>query len=152
MSEYTAVVTWQRDEQVFTDHRYSRGHEWQFDGGVVVPASSSPHIVPLPYSVEQNVDPEEAFVAALSSCHMLFFLDFAARAGWCVDTYRDQAIGTMARDDEGKTAMTRVVLKPIVTFSGQSPDHSQLSKLHDQAHHSCFLANSVKFPVICDPE
>ncbi|MBB1487191.1 OsmC family protein [Oceanospirillum sediminis] len=147
MAEYNAVVQWQRGDQVFTDNRYSRGHEWQFDGGVTVPASSSPHIVPLPYSVEQNVDPEEAFVAALSSCHMLFFLSYAAQAGFCVDQYTDMAIGTMGADNTGKTVMTSVVLKPDVQFVGKQPDMSQLRALHDKAHHSCFLANSVNFPV-----
>jgi len=147
MAEYNAVVQWQRGDQVFTDNRYSRGHEWQFDGGVTVPASSSPHVVPLPYSVEQNVDPEEAFVAALSSCHMLFFLSYAAQAGFCVDQYTDQAIGTMGPDDTGKTVMTGVVLKPVIQFAGKQPDMSQLRALHDKAHHSCFLANSVNFPV-----
>lgn len=147
MSEYVATVEWNRGEQSFTDNRYSRGHEWHFDGGQTVPASSSPHVVPLPYSVAANVDPEEAFVAALSSCHMLFFLSFAAMEGFCVDHYKDPALGTMAKDESGMTVMTEVRLRPEITFVGDVPSEQQLKGLHDKAHHHCFLANSVKFPV-----
>src|ERR1700752_1483038 len=99
MAEYKATVAWQRDGAKFTDNRYSRGHRWSFDGGVEVPASSSPHVVPLPLSVEAAVDPEEAFVASLSSCHMLFFLSFAAKRGYVVESYRDEAVGTMAKNE-----------------------------------------------------
>lgn len=150
MSEYVATVEWNRGEQSFTDNRYSRGHEWHFDGGQTVPASSSPHVVPLPYSVAANVDPEEAFVAALSSCHMLFFLSFAATDGFCVDHYKDPALGTMAKDESGMTVMTEVRLRPEITFVGDVPSEQQLKALHDKAHHHCFLANSVKFPVVID--
>ena len=106
MSRYSARILWQRGEQVFTDRRYSRAHRLQFDGGVEVPGSSSPQVVPLPYSDAAAVDPEELFVASLSSCHMLWFLDLACRAGWCVDTYDDAAEGVMAKDAEGRLAMT----------------------------------------------
>ena len=150
MSKYVATVEWNRGEQSFTDNRYSRGHEWHFDGGQTVQASSSPHVVPLPYSVEANVDPEEAFVAALSSCHMLFFLSFAATEGFCVDHYKDPALGTMAKDESGMTVMTEVRLRPEITFVGDVPSEQQLKALHDKAHHHCFLANSVKFPVVID--
>ena len=152
MADYSATVLWQRaDDEAFTDNRYSRGHEWQFDGGVTVAASSSPHVVPLPFSVEASVDPEEAFVAALSSCHMLFFLSFAAQQGFVVDTYNDQAVGTMAKNSEGKVAMTRVVLRPAVRFSpDRVPSYTQLEALHHAAHEACFIANSVTTEVVTE--
>src|SRR5512147_586110 len=106
MSLYTAVIAWERSGAVFTDNRYSRGHRWNFDGGVEVPASASPHVVPLPLSVAAAVDPEEAFVAALASCHMLWFLSIAARQGIVVERYRDEAIGVMAKNAQGRLAMT----------------------------------------------
>src|SRR5436305_6059705 len=111
MAEYKAVVEWSRCGEKFTDNRYSRGHRWLFDGGVEVPASSSPHAVPVPLSVAAAVDPEEAFVASLSSCHMLWFLSIAAKRGFVVDSYRDEAVGVMAKDAAGKLAMTRVTLR-----------------------------------------
>ena len=151
MTHHTSTVVWQRDHTAFTDHRYSRRHVWQFDGGAVVSASSSPHVVPLPFSDPAGVDPEEAFVASLSSCHMLWFLDFAARAGWVVESYRDEAVGIMARNDQGQQAMTRVTLHPVVQFAGKQPTLQQLQDLHHQAHASCFIANSVKTEVLCEP-
>ncbi|RCU50844.1 MULTISPECIES: OsmC family protein [Corallincola] len=145
MSEYSATISWQkRPEETFIDNRYSRAHEWQFDGGVTVPASSSPHVVPLPYSVEANVDPEEAFIAALSSCHMLFFLSLAAKKRWLVTSYIDHAIGVMATNSDGKIAMTEVTLQPAVRFADKQPPAEQLEALHHQAHELCFIANSVK--------
>jgi organic hydroperoxide reductase OsmC/OhrA len=131
------------DGEAFTDKRYSRGHRWLFDGGVEVPASASPHIVPLPYSVAENVDPEEAFVAALASCHMLFYLDFAARRGLVVDRYEDAAEGFLEKAEDGKLAMTRVVLKPRVTYGGPAPERTVEESLHHQSHEACFLARSV---------
>src|ERR1041385_55953 len=116
--EYRAEVIWSRDGAVFTDNRYSRGHRWRFDGGVEVPASSSSHVVPLPLSVAAAVDPEEAFVASLSSCHMLWFLSIAARRGFVVESYRDDAVGVLAKDEGGKLTMTRVTLRPDVRFGG----------------------------------
>jgi nicotinamidase-related amidase/organic hydroperoxide reductase OsmC/OhrA len=142
MTEFTAQITWARDGAVFTDNRYSRGHSWRFDGGLVVPASASPHVVPLPYSVAENVDPEEAFVAALSSCHMLFFLSLAAGAGFVVDRYEDDASGEMARV-EGRTRVTKVTLAPRVEYAGQAPSAAVEDALHHKAHEACFLANSV---------
>lgn len=150
MSEYTATVCWERDGQPFTDNRYSRAHRWQFDGGLEVPASASPHIVPLPMSVEQNVDPEEAFIAALSSCHMLFFLSFAAAEGYVVDTYRDQALGTMGKDENNRRCITRVALRPAIEFSGIAPTAEMLQVLHDKSHHHCFIANSVKTEIVIE--
>jgi len=147
----SAQIEWCRsDDEAFTDNRYSRGHQWQFDGGLNVPASSSAHIVPLPYSVAEHVDPEEAFIAALSSCHMLFFLSFAARDGWCVDWYRDNAIGTMGRNAEGREAMTEVRLRPCAEFAGVAPSREQLEALHHRSHEACFIANSVTTKVVTD--
>ena len=152
MSEYTATVRWRRDEhEAYTDNRYSRGHEWLFDGGVKVPASASPHVVPLPYSVEANVDPEEAFVASLSSCHMLFFLSIAARNKFVIDEYLDQAIGFMEKDADDKMSMTRVSLRPRIKFSGdRQPDRAKLEEMHHQSHEECFIANSVKTDVVTE--
>lgn len=149
MSQYGATVKWQRQpSEVFHDNQYSRGHEWQFDGGVTVPASASPHIVPSPLSVAENVDPEEAMIAALSSCHMLVFLSIAAKKRYVVESYEDQAIGTLAPNQEGKTALTQVVLRPKVIFSGEKqPSVEMLEKMHHQSHENCFIANSVKTEV-----
>lgn len=150
MADYLATVHWQRQQQTFTDNKYSRGHDWIFDGGVTVPASSSPHVVPLPYSVETHVDPEEAFVASLSSCHMLFFLSLAVSAGFCVDDYRDEAAGTMGKDSDGNIAMLRVSLRPQIQFSGTQPNAEQIAHLHHLAHQRCFIANSVKTEVVVE--
>lgn len=146
MGEYTATVRWSRGDCEFADDKYSRGHEWVFDGGTTVPASASPQIVPLPLSVEENVDPEEAFVASLSSCHMLFFLSLAERRGVVVDNYTDHAVGYMAKDADGKIAMTRVVLRPQASYAAP-PDRAVIEALHHRAHELCFIANSVKSDV-----
>lgn len=151
MSEYSSTILWQRNGQSFADNRYSRGHVWQFDGGLEVPASSSPHVVPLPLSVAENVDPEEAFVAALSSCHMLFFLAIAAKRGFVVDRYRDEALGVMEKNADGRMAMTRVTLRPQIEFSGdRQPTRDQLERIHHQSHEQCFIANSVKTEVVTE--
>ena len=151
MSEYVATIRWRRGDQNFTDNRYSRGHEWVFDGGMTVAASASPDIVPLPMSVAENIDPEEAFVASLSSCHMLFFLDIAAKSGYVVDEYTDAAIGCMKKNTEGKTAITKVVLRPNAIFSGERiPDPGKVERMHHRAHEFCFIANSVKTEVITE--
>jgi organic hydroperoxide reductase OsmC/OhrA len=151
VSDYTATVLWRRDGARFTDNRYSRGHRWQFDGGVEVPASSSPHVVRLPLSVEAAVDPEEAFVASLSSCHMLFFLSIAAKRGFVVDEYRDAALGTMAKNAAGKMAMTVVTLRPAVVFAGKAPASAEIEAMHHEAHDQCFIASSVRTEVRCEP-
>jgi organic hydroperoxide reductase OsmC/OhrA len=152
MSTYTATIRWERGEQPFTDNRYSRGHAWLFDGGVEVPGSSSPHSVPLPYSQARAVDPEEAFVASLSSCHMLWFLSIAAKRGFCVDRYVDDAQGVLAKDDSGKFAMTEVTLRPRVDFVGTPlPTREEIESMHHKAHIECFIANSVKTEVRCEP-
>ena len=152
MAEYQATIDWERNGAAFVDNRYSRGHHWEFDGGVRVPASASPHAVPLPYSVAAAVDPEEAFVAALSSCHMLWFLSLAAKQGYVVEQYRDTAVGTVGRDGDGRLAMLDVTLRPLVTFSGpKQPTAEEVAELHHAAHAQCFIANSVKTRVHCEP-
>ncbi|MEJ2052282.1 MAG: OsmC family protein [Calditrichaceae bacterium] len=146
MSKYNVTVKWTRDpSEKFTDNKYSRGHQWIFDGGIIVPASSSPHIVPLPYSIEGNVDPEESFVASLSSCHMLFFLSIAAKNKFIIEKYIDAASGILEKNNEGNLAMTKVILRPDITFSGTNrPDREKLKLMHDESHEKCFIANSVK--------
>lgn len=152
MASYSASIHWQRGDAVFTDNRYSRTHTWAFDGGVTVPASSSPHVVPEPLSDPRAVDPEEAFIAALSSCHMLFFLSLAARRGFVVDRYEDDALGTLAKNAAGKLVMTDVTLRPRVTFSGPTqPDAAAISSLHEAAHEQCFIAHSVRSDVRIEP-
>ena len=150
--EYRATIHWTRGTAVFTDKRYSRGHTWRFDGGVEVPASSSPQVVRVPLSVEAAVDPEEALVASLSSCHMLFFLAFAAAGGWRVDDYSDEALGVMGKNAAGRIAMVRVSLTPRVAFSGERlPARAEILELHTQAHEECYIANSVTTDVRCEP-
>jgi organic hydroperoxide reductase OsmC/OhrA len=145
MPAHTASVIWTRAADArFTDNRYSRAHRWEFDGGAVVAASSAPSVVPVPLSDPAGVDPEEAFVASLSSCHMLWFLFFAARGGFVVESYRDEAAGHMEKTADGGQWMARVVLRPRITFSGPAPDAAALAAMHEQAHHACFIANSVK--------
>jgi organic hydroperoxide reductase OsmC/OhrA len=152
MATYRATISWRRNGAVFTDNRYSREHSWAFDGGTEIRASASPHVVPLPFSVEDAVDPEEAFVASLSSCHMLWFLSLAAKAGFAVDRYSDVAEGVMAKNAEGKLAMTKVTLRPDVTFAGERlPSESEINALHHKAHDECFIANSVRTEVLCKP-
>ncbi len=152
MSTYTATIGWTRGEAAFTDRKFSRAHAWEFDGGARVHASASPHVVRVPLSDPTGVDPEEAFVAALSSCHMLWFLDLAAQAGIVVDSYRDQAIGTLEKNAEGRQAMTKVVLHPDIRFAeGTAPDPERLRDLHDRAHHLCYIANSVRTEVTVEP-
>lgn len=152
MAVYQAAVRWERGDQVFTDNRYSRAHTWSFDGGVEVAASSSPHVVPVPYSDLNAVDPEEAFVASLSSCHMLWFLSIAAKRGWRIDSYVDEAVGVMEKDAAGRLAMTRVTLRPKAAFSASwGPTEAEIRGMHDEAHESCYIANSVKTQVRCEP-
>jgi organic hydroperoxide reductase OsmC/OhrA len=145
MSEHQAQIRWQRrPEERFVDSRYSRAHTWEFDGGLTVPASSALSAVPLPYSKAENVDPEEALVAALSSCHMLTFLYLAAKEKLVVDSYEDLARGTMGRNSHGRMAVTAVQLNPRIRFSGaRSPTQADIDRLHHAAHEECFIANSV---------
>jgi organic hydroperoxide reductase OsmC/OhrA len=149
MSEHIATVCWENRQEIFIDDRYSREHTWTFDGGLEVRASASPHVVPVPYSNPARVDPEEAFVAALSSCHMLFFLAIAAKKQFIVERYQDRAIGIMDKNEAGKLAITAIHLHPDITFRGDRlPTSAQISAMHEQAHHQCFLANSVKTNII----
>jgi len=152
VSSYQAVVEWGRNGAKFTDNRYSRGHRWRFDGGVEIPASASPHVVPLPMSVQAAVDPEEALVASLSSCHMLFYLSIAAGRGYVIDRYRDEAEGQMTMSEGGKLAMTRVTLHPDVQYGGEKrPTREEEDAMHHEAHDECFIARSVKTDVRCEP-
>jgi organic hydroperoxide reductase OsmC/OhrA len=152
MSDHHASVRWARGDQPFTDARYSRAHTWAFDGGATIHASSSPDHVPLPYSDPSAVDPEEAFVAALSSCHMLVFLYLAAKRGLSVDAYDDEPLGRVTRDTDGQLALTRVVLRPrVVASPGTTLTAEALAKLHDEAHHGCFLARALRAELVVEP-
>jgi organic hydroperoxide reductase OsmC/OhrA len=152
VAEHTATIEWQRGDARFVDNRYSRAHTWSFDGGARVPGWASPHAVRPPRSDPAAVDPEEAFVASLSSCHMLWFLSIAAGKAFCVDRYSDAATGTMARNAAGRMAMTRVVLRPRIAFSGDTrPSAEEIAAMHHEAHEACFIANSVITEVVCEP-
>jgi len=149
---YCVDIRWQRSDPASPDHRYSRAHVWAFDGGTEVPASSSPHVVPAPYSDPKAVDPEEAFVASLASCHMLWFLSLAAQRGYRAERYIDHAVGIMEKNEAGRLAITRVTLRPEAHFSGErTPTEAELKALHHAAHEACFIANSVKTLVECHP-
>jgi organic hydroperoxide reductase OsmC/OhrA len=155
MSTYTAETIWQRGDasrEDFLANRYSRRHLLRFDGGIDVPGSSSPSVVPLPFSDAHAVDPEEAFVSSLSSCHMLWFLSLAADRGLCVDRYVDAATGVMKKNASGRVAITQVTLHPTVDFSGErQPSRGEIEELHHAAHEACFIASSVKTEVRCEP-
>jgi organic hydroperoxide reductase OsmC/OhrA len=152
MTTYTATIRWTRDPETdFARGQYSRAHSWEFDGGVTVPASPSPHVVPQPWSDTSAVDPEEAFVASLASCHMLFFVDLARRAGFVVDSYVDQSEGLLEKRDDGKMWMSQVTMRPQVAFSGDKrPTDADIADLHHRAHDQCFIANSVTTKVIVE--
>lgn len=151
MHTYDATISWERGGQAFVDNRYSRAHTWRFDGGAEVPASSSPLVVPLPMSDAAAVDPEEALVAATSSCHMLFFLSIAGRLGFTVDRYVDRASGVMEKNEEGKIAMTRISLRPEIAFGGERmPSAEELARIHHEAHERCFIANSLKTEIVVE--
>jgi organic hydroperoxide reductase OsmC/OhrA len=148
MSRYTAELSWDRGDADFASRRYSRRHQLRFDGGLQVPGSSSPSLVPEPMSDATAMDPEEAFVASIASCHLLWFLSLAAERGFCVDRYRDRPVGTLAPDVSGRLAMVEVVLHPQTDFSGsRRPSDQELDELHRDAHERCFIANSVKTAV-----
>lgn len=144
MSRHGASIDWQRGGQAFVDRQYSRAHQWSFDGGTTVRASSSPHSVRVPFSDPAGIDPEEAMIASLSSCHMLWFLDLAAQAGLVVDRYVDDAEGEMGRTGAGQDWLARVTLNPVTTFSGRVPDQGELDALHHRAHAHCDMARSVR--------
>lgn len=152
MSEHPATVEWSRNGQVFSDNQYDRAHDWRFDGGAVVRGSPAPSSVPAPMSDPAAVDPEEALVAAVSSCHMLFFLAYAAKRGFVVDRYRDDAVGLLGRDDRGRMSITAVTLRPEATFSGETrPDAAALDDLHHRAHEACYIANSIRAAITIEP-
>lgn len=145
---YRATVRWRHTSGDFVRNTYDRGHEWAFDGGIVVPASPSPTIVPLPYSREDAIDPEEAFVAAIASCHMLWFLGIAAKRRVAISSYEDEAIGEMTTNAEGRLWVSRVTLTPRLTFPGEAPTADAIARLHHLAHNACFIANSVKTEIV----
>ncbi|HEV2434579.1 MAG TPA: OsmC family protein [Verrucomicrobiae bacterium] len=148
MSEYKATIKWQRTSPDFLKGRYSREHTWSFDGGVTVPASAAPAVVPAPWSNPAGVDPEEAFVAALSSCHMLTFLHLAAKAGFQIDSYEDEAVGQVTKNEKGVPWVSLVKLNPRIVYGGEkSPAPADEERLHDLAHEHCYIANSVKTEV-----
>jgi organic hydroperoxide reductase OsmC/OhrA len=149
MAEHLATVEW-RCGGGFLEGRYSRAHSWSFDGGAVVPASASPHVVAVPMADPAGVDPEEALVASVSACHMLWFLHLARDAGLDVAAYRDEARGRMARDDRGRMAMTRIALRPEIEFAGEAPDAEALDRLHHEAHERCFIANSLRTEIVVE--
>lgn len=152
MSQHVAVVEWNRGDQPFADNTYSRGHDWRFDGGAVVRGSSAPSGVPEPMSDPSAVDPEEALVAALSSCHMLFFLAYARKDGFIVDSYRDEAEGSMSKDERGKVSITEIILRPAITWSGDKmPDAAAIADLHHRSHDICYIANSIRAEVKIEP-
>lgn len=143
MAAYTATVTWMRGEQPFSDNLYSRAYEIAFDGGVSIAGSASPQVVKVPLSRLDAADPEEMLVGSLSACHMLWFLDFARRGGFVVDSYVDQPEGLMGKNASGRIAMTKVTLKPAIEFSGDKrPGAGDLAELHHKSHEACFIANS----------
>ena len=147
MARYHATVNWEAKGS-FRDGGYSRAHRWQFDGGASVPASSSPNVVPLPWSDPAGVDPEEALVASVASCHMLWFLALAQKAGFDVASYRDTASGAMGRDERGKISVTRIELSPDIRFNDRQPTRAEMAELHHQAHENCFIANSLRTEII----
>jgi organic hydroperoxide reductase OsmC/OhrA len=151
VSAHRATVEWTAAGGAFTQNRYSRAHSLRFDGGAVVPGSSSPQVVPEPMSDPAGVDPEELLVASASSCHMLWFLDLARQAGLDVAFYRDDAVGTLGRGTDGRLAITRIVLKPHVGFAGEAPDAAALERLHHEAHDRCFIASSLKTEIVVEP-
>ena len=150
---HTAEIVWTCEGENFAKGRYSRGHVWRFDGGVEVPASASPAVVPLPYSLVDAVDPEEAFLAAVSSCHMMTFLDLARRDGFVVAAYSDKAEAMLERIAPGRMGITKVTLRPAITFRAEAePDEAKLSELHHLAHEMCFIANSVRCDIVVEAE
>ncbi len=150
MHKHESTILWERKDQNFADNKYSRAHLWEFDG-IKVPASSSPSVLPVPLSSLEAIDPEEALVAATSSCHMLFFLSIAAKRGFVVDSYRDQAFGVMGKNSEGKTYMSKITLRPIIQFSGvKQPNAAEIEEIHQEAHGLCFVGNSLKSEIVIE--
>jgi len=151
MSEHSATIEWRRATPDFSYRSYNRSHVLRFDSGIEVPGRASPVNVPSTVAQTPGVDPEEAFVAAISSCHMLWFLHVACTHKFTVDRYSDHAVGVLERDRDGKMSVTRVTLRPAVAFSGASPMSGRLAELHEEAHAQCFIANSVKTEILIEP-
>ncbi len=150
MGEHKATISWTSDGE-FRSGRYSRAHEWSFDGGAVVKGSSSPSVVPEPMSDASAVDPEEALLASASSCHMLWFLSLAQKAGLDVLSYSDEAVGTLGKDERGRVAVVRIALRPEIAFAGREPGKEELDALHHEAHEKCFIANSLRCEIVVEP-
>src|SRR5882672_7031920 len=148
MAEHRAIIRWKRTSPEFLKGKYSREHSWTFDGGLTIPASPSPAVVPVPYSNPAHVDPEEAFIASVSSCHMLTFLYLASKQGFQVDSYDDEAIGVMTKNDRGVPWISTITLHPRIAYGGERrPTPAEEDHLHHGAHEQCFIANSVKTDV-----
>lgn len=151
MHRYEAKISWSRNGEKFTDNRYSRGHQWSFDGGIKIPASASPLVVRAPFSIAEAIDPEEALVAAASSCHMLWFLSLAAKQGFVVESYVDEAFGVMEKNEKGKLAFSRITLRPKIQLSPEkTPSTAELEALHHTAHEECYIANSLKCEIVVE--
>jgi organic hydroperoxide reductase OsmC/OhrA len=149
MAHHKATLSWKSDNEQFAQGKFTRLHSWSFDGGTVVPASASPSIVPAPYSSHAAVDPEEAFVASVSSCHMLTFLHEARKAGFCVDAYDDEAVGEMTKNERGVPWISKITLHPRIVYSGDKrPAPADEEQLHEKAHDGCFIAQSIKTEVV----
>jgi organic hydroperoxide reductase OsmC/OhrA len=152
MSEHKAVIKWTHSQGEFLKGTYSREHTWTFDGGMTIPASPSPTAVRPPFSNPANVDPEEAFVASISSCHMLTYLYVASRKGFELASYEDEAVGTMTKNERGIPWVSSIVLRPRIVYSGsKSPTPEEEAQLHHAAHDQCFIANSVKTDIKVEP-
>ena len=152
MATHQATIRWFASPgEDFAKGQYSRAHSWNFDGLANVAASASPHIVPMPWANPNAVDPEEAFVVSAASCHMLFFLDFARRAGVIVTSYDDEAEGEMAKGDDGKVRITRITLRPKIAYGDAAPTQDMLDDLHHKAHEACFIANSITSEIVIEP-
>jgi organic hydroperoxide reductase OsmC/OhrA len=149
MSTYTAQIAWKSDStEAFAKNQYSRAHEWSFDGGITVPASSSPHAVRLPFSVENAVDPEEALVVSAASCHMLSFLWVVAKNGFIVESYEDNAVGEMTKNEHGKEWISTITLDPQIVWGEKHPTVAELAEMHHSAHEICYIANSIKSEIV----
>lgn len=152
MSEHQAIIRWSGNGPDFLKGKYSREHSWTFDGGLTVPASPSPSVVPAPWSNAAGVDPEEAFVASISSCHMLTFVWLASRAGFVAESYEDQAVGLMTKNERGVPWVSTVTLRPHIVWGGEKrPASADIERLHHAAHDQCFIANSVKTEIVVQP-
>jgi len=151
MSQHKASVRWQSDGGEFRRSKFSRAHTWTFDGGVTVPASASPSVIRPPYADPAGVDPEEALVAAIASCHMLSFLYLAAKDGFAVISYEDDAVGSMTKNERGIPWVSETLLSPCIRYEGEPPSPEQEDALHERAHEECFIAQSVKTSIRVTP-